>query len=142
MGDMNDNNEKNVAETSKNGWTDPVTGKFVKGNPGGGRPAGSRDFKTLFQDAIKKIAAASGKPEDLESVEDALIIKAISEAKNGNFQYFQDIMNRIHGKPVQPTTVEGEMKITKTLVEFVGGDPKEEAKEEDAEVPRKEDQVS
>lgn len=129
---MTENNETNVEQTSKNGWTDPVTGKFVKGNPGGGRPLGSRDFRTIFYDAIKKIAKAS-KQEDLEDIEDALILKAISEAKNGNFQYFQDLMNRIHGKPVQPTTVQGEMKITKTLVEFIGGQKPEEEKKEKGE---------
>ena len=65
-----------------------------------GKPPGTRSFSTLFEEAIKKIA----KEEKItpESAEMALIRKAYSEAKKGNFNFYKDIMDRNFGQPTKP----------------------------------------
>jgi len=67
----------------------------VSGNPDG-RPKGSVGFKTLFEQAVKKIA----KTENIKEcdVEVDLIIEAIAKAKGGNFQFYKDIFDRNYGK--------------------------------------------
>ena len=72
-------------------------GKFKTGTVGGpGRAKGSRDFKTIFSEALKKIATEKG--IDPDSVEVDLVIRAIAEARKGNFQYHKDIFDRNYGK--------------------------------------------
>ena len=61
-----------------------------------GRPLGSVGFKTLFKQAIKKIA----KTEDIKEcdIEVDMIIKAIAEANKGNYQFYRDIFDRNYGR--------------------------------------------
>jgi len=68
------------------------------GNPAG-RPVGTKNFNTIFNEAIKKIA----KTQDIDpkSIEIDLIIKGISEARGGNYQFWRDIFDRNYGKPQQ-----------------------------------------
>jgi len=94
-------NEKIVNKT----WTDPVTGKFVKGNPGGGRPQGSLDFKTKFYKMIDKIASNNNLTP--EEVEEQLLMVGYKRAKDGDYSFYRDIMDRVHGRPVQKSELTG-----------------------------------
>ena len=94
---MDENTELNVVKT----YTNPVTGKFVKGNPGGGRKQGSKPFAVLYREALKKIAEANG--TTAEELEYEIHAMAIARARKGDFAFYRDIMDRVHGKPVQPT---------------------------------------
>lgn len=72
--------------------------KGQSGNPNG-RPLGSKNFTTDFNEAIKEIA-------DLNkiSISDArkvLFRKAYAEAKDGSFPFYKDIMDRYYGKPME-----------------------------------------
>ena len=69
--------------------------------PGGpGRPKGQRNFKTIYRDALVKLAALNKvKPEDLE---DDMIQMAIAKARKGDSVFYKDVMDRIHGKAIQP----------------------------------------
>ena len=91
--------EKNGKKTGK----DPVTGQFVKGNKFGGNIKGNLHFKTLFNQAIEKIAKSND--IDPESIEKDLIVKAITEARKGNFKYYQDLMDRVYGRAPQSLDV-------------------------------------
>lgn len=91
----NDNVEKS--------YTDPVTGKFVKGNPGGGRPKGAESFSTKWYKMIDKIAEANNITSD--EVELELVKVGYKRAKEGDYSFYRDAMDRIHGKPMQPTDV-------------------------------------
>jgi len=84
----------------------------VSGNPAG-KPSGIKDFKTLFIEAIKKIAKE--RHLDPDSVEIDLVVRAIAEARAGNFKYYQDILDRKFGKPQQTLRSEmsGTLKIEK-----------------------------
>ena len=85
-----------------------------------GRPKGSVGFKTIFQEAIKKIA----KTQDLDpnSIEVDLVIKGISEARGGNYQFWRDIFDRNYGRPQQ------QMDIT-TKGESINEESRDKAKE-------------
>ena len=61
-----------------------------------GRPKGVKNFTTIYREAVKKIANAKGL--DIDEVEVDLIIKGISEAKKGKYQYHKDIFDRVYGK--------------------------------------------
>lgn len=86
---------KNVEKT----FTDPKTGKFTKNNPGGGRPKGQRNYKTIYRDALIKIAKATGKNPD--EFEDDIVQMALAKARKGDSVFYKDIMDRLHGKPTQ-----------------------------------------
>ncbi len=90
--------KKNVEKS----YTDKKTGKFSKGNPGGGRPLGQRNYAQIYREALAKIAQLNKiTPEDLE---DDIIKMAISKARKGDPIFYKDVMDRIHGKPVQPVS--------------------------------------
>lgn len=65
--------------------------------PGGpGRPKGQRNYVTIYREALKKIADSQNMtPEEIETImEEAGIRKAIK----GDFQFWKDIRDRLHGK--------------------------------------------
>jgi len=70
----------------------------VSGNPGGlpGRTPGSKDFRTVLKEAFAMIAKA--KNADPESIEVKMVMRAVAEAMNGNFNYFQYLTDRNYGK--------------------------------------------
>jgi hypothetical protein len=79
---------------------DKTTGRFVAGNTlGKGRVEGSRNFATIYKEALTKIATTKG--VSLDEIENELVEKAIERAKEGDYRYYQDIMDRLNGKPVQ-----------------------------------------
>lgn len=73
------------------------------GNPGG-RPKGAKGFSTLFEAAVKKIAAE--KKIDIKDPETELVIKAILEGLRGNYPFFRDLMDRQYGKPKEQLEIE------------------------------------
>jgi len=73
-------------------------GRFVKGKePGPGRPIGVKNFITIYEVAVKKIAKEKNIKEC--DVEVDLVIRAIAEARGGNYNYYKDICDRVYGKP-------------------------------------------
>lgn len=73
-------------------------GRFIKGASGNlaGKPAGTKNFETLFDEAVKKVA----KTKKLSSgdIEVEIIAKAIVEALKGNYAYYKDLIDRLFGK--------------------------------------------
>ena len=94
-------------ETNKNAkktYTDPVTGKFAEGNPGGGRPKGSESFKTKWERFVVKVADKNELlPEDID---EQLLAVAYKKAKEGEYNFYKDIHDRVHGKAVQPSELD------------------------------------
>ena len=93
---------------------------FVKDDPRinkEGRPLGSKDFTTIFNEALKKIAKE--KDIDPDSVEVNLVLRAISEARKGNFKFYKD---RKYGKAqgYLDVTSKGQ-EITGIKIEIVKG---------------------
>jgi hypothetical protein len=102
---------KNENKTRADEYLDPKTKKFRKGNPGGpGRPAGLRDWSTDFNEAIKVIAKQTGKKES--EIRTELLIRGISEARGGNFNFWREIIERDYGKAKENITIETKNKLT------------------------------
>lgn len=78
---------------------------FVKGKTGNpnGRPNGQRNYATIYREALKRIAEAKGKtPEEIEEMIEQV---GLDKAMNGDYNFFKDVRDRIHGKPMQPQDV-------------------------------------
>lgn len=90
--------------------------------PGGpGRPKGQRNYLTIYREALKKIADTQNMTaEELETLmEEAGIRKAIK----GDFHFWKDIRDRVHGKAPQPlSNAEGEDGIQPLMVKIIGKD--------------------
>ena len=87
--------------------------KGVSGNPEG-RPPGSKNFSTVFEEAIKLIVKEQKIPVKNPEVE--MVVKAISQALKGNYMFYKDIMDRTYG-----ATGKGlELNIDNRSITFIG----------------------
>ena len=88
---------------------------FVKGDPRinrEGRPVGTRNFQTDFDEVVEEIAKANNITNS--EARKILIKKAYGEAKDGNFQYYKDITERVYGKV--PDALDITAEITKKVI--------------------------
>jgi hypothetical protein len=69
-------------------------------NPNG-RPKGQRNYATIYREAMIKIGSNMNMTP--EEVEDLLHQSGITKAIKGDYQFYRDTLDRLHGKPVQPT---------------------------------------
>jgi hypothetical protein len=81
-----------------------------------GRPVGSRDFATDFDEVVEEIAAEDGITKS--QARKHLLKVAYKNAKEGNYSFYKDIHDRIYGQPKSHTdiTTQGE-KITTPLTD-------------------------
>lgn len=78
--------------------------KGQSGNPNG-HPKGKRNFDTIYEAALQKLAKLnSTTPEDLE---DEMASKAIVESRKGQFNFYRDTMDRRHGTATQKAELTG-----------------------------------
>lgn len=71
---------------------------FKKGQSGNpkGRPKGQRDFATIYKEALIKLADMNDvSPEDMEA---QIVMKGLGSARKGDFRFWKDVHDRIHGK--------------------------------------------
>lgn len=72
--------------------------------PGGpGRPKGRKNFKTLYYEAIERIAQSQGITG--EEFEVKMIEQAARKGFNGDRGFYADTMDRVHGKADQKTDI-------------------------------------
>jgi len=72
--------------------------KFKKGQSGNpkGRPLGSKNFTTDFDEVVEEIAKLNNiSPSEARKI---LLKKAYLEAKEGSFPFYKDIQDRYYGK--------------------------------------------
>ncbi len=103
-------------------YTDPKTGKFTKGNPGGGRPKGSGvSITTAIKRELEKIPPGQDKATYLDLLVKRIMKKAIQE---GDQQTIKQMWNYVDGMPQQSTdiTTNGE-NINVALVQFIDEKP-------------------
>lgn len=100
---MSKNTDKNTNKNLKEPWK-----KGETGNPNG-RPKGQRNYATIYREALIKIAESNDKtPEEIEEMMEQTGIK---QALKGNFAFFKDIRDRVHGKAEEKHQVQGELTI-------------------------------
>jgi len=100
--------EKDTEITEKDGnvtGKDPVTGQFVAGNKLGGKTAGTLDFKTKWINFIEKVAAQNDMTPN--EIDEQLLAVAFKKAKDGDYAFYRDTQDRVHGKPLQVTELTG-----------------------------------
>lgn len=69
-----------------------------------GRAPNKQRFYSLFSEALKDVGRANGKkPEEIMV---GIMARAIKYAYDGDFRYYQDIFNRLFGKPLQPMQID------------------------------------
>jgi hypothetical protein len=80
-------------------YTDPKTGKFIEGNPGGGRPKGSGiSITTAIKRELEKRPEGQDKSTYLDLLVKRIMKKAIQE---GDQQTIKQIWNYVDGMPQQ-----------------------------------------
>lgn len=95
------NNGKNK-DFIENQW-----GQGQSGNPNG-RPKGQRNYATIYREALKKIAESQNMTA--EEIEELMVQSGLKKAIRGDYNFYRDTMDRLHGKPLQKTdfTSQGE----------------------------------
>ena len=84
---------------------------FEKGKSGNpeGKKKGTRNFKTIYREALKKIADLNDlTPEELE---DDIVAKAVTAARKGDYRFYKDTLDRLHGSATQKHEHSGEVNI-------------------------------
>lgn len=106
---MEENGEKNsVRPQNKN------LKPFSKGENGGAhRPLGTRNFETIYRAALEKLAKENNKtPEELE---DEMLAMGIVQSRKGQYQFYKDMLDRLHGQATQKVNLSGNINISKLL---------------------------
>lgn len=79
---------------------------WKKGDPSpnpDGRPNGQRNYATIYREALLKLADINGKtPDDLEN---EILSNALLSARKGDYRFYKDILDRLHGTPTQRTDI-------------------------------------
>ena len=85
-------------------------GQVISGTPNpNGRPLGRKNFKTLYYEAIERIAQSQGITG--EEFEVKMIEQAARKGFNGDRGFYTDTMDRVHGKAEQKTTFDGNVNV-------------------------------
>ena len=80
-------------------------GRLMKGsvlNPAGMKQ-GTTSFATKWKRFIERVAEEEEKTP--REINEQLYDTAFREAKGGDYNFYRDIQDRVHGKPVQPTDI-------------------------------------
>ncbi len=77
----------------------------------GHRPKGSKNFETYLSKAWEEIAEKLKLPKDPDIVKVEIVKVGIKKALQGDFRYWESLMNRLFGKPPEQIKLENEAKI-------------------------------
>lgn len=82
--------------------------KGESGNPNG-RPLGQKNYATLYKEALIKLGQLKNKtPDELEL---ELISSGFTNAGKGDYRFYKDVLDRLHGTAVQKTELNSTLKI-------------------------------
>jgi hypothetical protein len=94
--------------------------KMVERNPDGtiksgvlnpkGKPKGALSFATKWERMVEKIAMQNNLTP--EEIDEQLLLVGYKRAKEGDYSFYRDAMDRIHGKPMQPTELDVKGNLT------------------------------
>ena len=67
-------------------------------NPNG-RPKGQKNYATIFREALVALAKKNGKDPDV--LEREIVEAGIARAAKGDYRFYKDNLDRLHGTPTQ-----------------------------------------
>ena len=116
---MGNDNTKGIKpnENGEKRLQDPKTGRFVEGNPGGGRPKGSVSVVEALKRKLEEVPEGQTKTY-LELLVSRYMKNAIQD---GDTQLIRDLINRVDGMPTQRQELTGKdgEKLEPVLVKFL-----------------------
>lgn len=97
-------------------YTDPKTGKFKKGNPGGGRPKGTFSITALVKEELQRCPDI----KDKQTYADLIIKRIMSKAiKDGDGRMIERIWAYMDGLPKE--TRDLNIKLPKPILDITNG---------------------
>jgi len=76
---------------------------WKKGDPSPnptGHPKGQRNYATIYREALIKLAELNETTPD--SLENEILSKGITLARKGDYRFYKDLLDRLHGQAEQP----------------------------------------
>jgi len=71
----------------------------LKTDAGPGRPPGQRNYATIYKEALIKLAEMNDmEPEQMET---DILLKGLASARKGDYRFWKDIHDRLHGSATQ-----------------------------------------
>lgn len=89
--------------------------KNLKRDAGPGRPPGQLNYATIYRNALIRLGKENNKTP--EEIEEEMIANGALLARKGNYSFYKDILDRIHG-PANTNEGSG----SKTLILIVSGE--------------------
>ena len=97
-----------IGEKSEN--KHPGSENLTPGGPG--RPKGQRNYATIYREALIKLATMNNmEPEEMET---DILLKGLASARKGDYRFWKDLHDRLHGQATQKTDVKGDISMTVT----------------------------
>jgi len=91
---------------------------FKKGENGGAhRPLGQRNYATIYKEALIKLAELNETTP--ESLENEILSKGITLARKGDFRFYKDLLDRLHGQAELNLNIQGQKEVAKKLDEIL-----------------------
>ena len=89
----------------------------LKTDAGPGRPKGQRNYATIYREALIKLATMNDMaPEEMET---DILLKGLASARKGDYRFWKDLHDRLHGQATQKTDVtSGGEKIQSNTIIF------------------------
>lgn len=95
-----ENSDKNSVRPQNKNLRPPMK-KGETLNPNG-RPKGKKNFATIYREALEHLAKLNNTTAD--ALETEMYANALKKARAGDFAFYRDTLDRLHGKPVQTIT--------------------------------------
>jgi len=86
--------DETTEKSAENRYNDPITGKFIKDNPG--KPIGTKSYQTEMEEAIVEFAKLNNLTP--AQVKLRIYLKGAESALDGEYNFYRDYMDRKHGK--------------------------------------------
>jgi hypothetical protein len=108
---------------------------FKKGKSGNpkGRPVGQRNYHVIYKEALIKLAALNETTP--ESLENEILSKGITLARKGDYRFYKDLLDRLHGLPDQNINVSGAKEVAKKLDDILDENVKNNGKAKEGSPP-------
>lgn len=80
-----------------------------------GKAKGQRDYATIYREALIKLGKETGiSPQQIEN---DIIANGARLAKKGDYRFYKDMLDRLHGTPTQTLNLSGGIEIENSIDE-------------------------